>query len=264
MVGPTPHASLWRSSSDSAEPQSNFSGPSAGPIAERSWAIWGAVGMVAALPTKRSATRGRAGGARDAMVGAQVTPWSWYPQGLDRAASLREDHAQLGLCFERDAHPRLTVVTTVCSGTRFEPCRDCPRGSGRAPLGTEKAVASCPLASSHLADANQSAGIQARRPSDMAHFQSLEPRLMLHTAFCPANCNPPLPKPYQGAKRTIPVLNSIGEFLVNHDAARPLHVPRYPFGTSEQRRPHPHRETGAPFWKLTYSVLAHTSLNSRP
>jgi hypothetical protein len=226
----------------------------------RSGVLWG---WSQHYQQRGGATRGRAGGARDAMVGDQGTPGPSTHRG-ETAASRREDHAQLGLCFERDAHPRLTVVTTVCSGTRFEPCRDCPRGSGRAPLGTEKAVASCPLASSHLADASQSAGIQARRPSDMAHFQSLEPRLMLHTAFCPANCNPPLPKPYQGAKRTIPVLNSIGEFLVNHDAARPLHVPRYPFGTSEQRRPHPHRETGAPFWKLTYSVLAHTSLNSRP
>jgi hypothetical protein len=155
------------------------------------------------------------------------------------------------------------VVTTVCSGTRSEPCRDGPRGSGRAPLGTAKTVASCPLASSHLADANQSAGIQARRPSDMAHFQSLEPRLMLHTAFCPANCNPPLPKPYQGAKRTIPVLNSIGEFLVNHDAARPLHVPRYPFGTSEQRRPHPDREL-EPRSGNSLTVFLRTTLNSRP
>lgn len=56
--------------------------------------------------------------------------------------------------------------------------------------GRKKAVASSPCQFSPGAGANQRAGIQARRPSDTAHFQSLEPRLMLHAAFSPANCNP--------------------------------------------------------------------------
>ncbi len=68
---------------------------------------------------------------------------------------------------------------------------------------------------------------------------------MLHPALCPANCSPHPPDRARELVRRNLVPNSIGEFLVNQDAERALHAPRYPFGTSEAGRPQVDRVAGA-------------------
>ena len=167
-----------------------------------------------------------------------------------------KDHAQLGPSVLSGMHWRRGLGTGPCGQSSLRRrwaavSRDWTRGSlaftrnqkRKKPLGRLAPVSSRLgfLGATLTTVQELRADVrQARRA-----FNHLGSRLHAAPGAVPGELQTPSPDRARELVRRNLVPNSIGEFLVNQDAERALHAPRYPFGTSEAGRPQVDRGAGA-------------------